>query len=190
MPSCSKVRRTGNDDCSTSRMISSFSAAAYLMYRTPHRQHAFFEQAVLHHQLGQQFLELMALRPQPFDLVAGRFTRGIAGQPLLARLQEVLGPAIVEVLVDPFLAAQLGHAVLAAQARDHDPDLVLSREVPAGCPPYIAYRLLRLFRLRIDFRSCVWRIADLPQKSVIRHTHAAGGVREGGGTLSRIPHRP
>src|SRR5208337_5302526 len=66
---------------------------------------------------------------------------------------EVLRPAIVKVLVDPFLAAQLGHAVLAAQTRDHDPDLVLSREVPPGRPPYIAYRLLRFFRLRIDFRS-------------------------------------
>src|SRR5271154_1512737 len=119
----------------------------------PIPEHAFFKHAVLHHQLGQQFLELVSLRPQPFDLVAGRFTRGIAGQPLLARLQEVLRPAIVKVLVDPFLAAQLGNAVLAAQARDHDPDLVLSREVPPGRPPYVAYRLLRLFRLRIDFRS-------------------------------------
>src|SRR6516164_10870532 len=81
------------------------------------------------------------------------FTRGIAGQPLLARLQEVLRPAVVEVLIDPFLAAQLGHAVLAAQARDHDPDLIFSREMPPGRPPYVAYRLLRLFRLRIDFRS-------------------------------------
>src|SRR5271155_4075544 len=95
----------------------------------------------------------MCLRPQLFDLVAGRFTRCIARQPLLARLQEVLGPAIVEVLIDPFLAAQLSHAVLAAQAGDHDPDLVLSREVPAGRPPYVAYRFFRPIRLRIDFRS-------------------------------------
>src|SRR5208337_5031211 len=153
MPSWSKVRRTGNDDCSTSRMISSFSAAAYLMYRTPHPPARFFEQAVLQHQLGQQLLELVSLHPQPLNFIAGRFTRGIAGQPLLARLQEVLGPAIVEVLIDPFLAAQLGRAVLAAQAGDHDPDLVLSREVPAGRPPYVAYRLFHLIRLRIDFRS-------------------------------------
>jgi hypothetical protein len=29
-------------------------------------------------------------------------------------------------LVDAFLAALLGNAVLAAQARDHDPDLLFS----------------------------------------------------------------
>jgi len=33
-----------------------------------------------------------------------------------------------------------------------DPDLVLSREVSPG-RPHTAFRLLRLFRLRIDFRS-------------------------------------
>jgi hypothetical protein len=36
-----------------------------------------------------------------------------------------LGPAIIEILVDAFLAAQLGDAVLAAQTRNHDPDLLL-----------------------------------------------------------------
>ena len=41
-PSSLQVRRTDNDDCSTSRMISSFSAAAYLIYRTPHPRVRFF----------------------------------------------------------------------------------------------------------------------------------------------------
>jgi hypothetical protein len=67
----------------------------------------------------------MTLSAQPLDLVAGRFACGVAGQPLLACLQKVLGPAIIEVLVDTFLAAQLSDAVLAAQTRDHDPDLFL-----------------------------------------------------------------
>src|ERR1043166_9301077 len=35
MPSCAKLRRTGRADRSTSRMISSFSAAGYLMRRPP-----------------------------------------------------------------------------------------------------------------------------------------------------------
>jgi transposase len=35
MPSWARVRRTGSGDCSTSRMISSFSAAGYLMRRPP-----------------------------------------------------------------------------------------------------------------------------------------------------------
>jgi hypothetical protein len=52
---------------------------------------------------SQQFLELMAIRWQALDFIAGRFTCGIASQPLFARLQEVLGPAIVEVLVNPSL---------------------------------------------------------------------------------------
>jgi hypothetical protein len=38
MPSWAKVRRTDNDDCSTSRVISSFSAAAYLIYRNAVRR--------------------------------------------------------------------------------------------------------------------------------------------------------
>src|SRR5215468_1093767 len=95
----------------------------------------------------------MSLRTQPLDIIAARFACSIAGQPLLACLQEVLGPAIVEVLVDAFLAAQLGDAVLAAQAGDHDPDLVFSRKVPPGRPPNIAYCLLRLIRVPLDFRS-------------------------------------
>ena len=39
---------------------------------------------------------------------------------LLAGFEELLGPAIVEVLGDAFLAAQLGDAVLAAQPFEHD----------------------------------------------------------------------
>ena len=42
MPSCPRVRRADNDDCSTRRMISSFSAAGYLMYRTPPPPARFF----------------------------------------------------------------------------------------------------------------------------------------------------
>jgi hypothetical protein len=39
------------------------------------------------------------------------------------------------------------------QGRKHDPNFILRREVPPGCPPDIAYRLLCFVRLRIDFRS-------------------------------------
>ena len=45
----------------------------------------------------------MTLRAQPLHFVAGRFACGIAGQPLLARLQEVLRPAIIQILVDALL---------------------------------------------------------------------------------------
>src|SRR5690242_583086 len=102
MPSCASVRRTGNEDCSTNRMISSFSAARYLMNRTRHRRSRFFEQAVLEQHLGQQLLQLLGLRAQSFDLVAGRFPGGVAREPLLVRLQEFLRSAVVQILVDAF----------------------------------------------------------------------------------------
>src|SRR5258705_13424680 len=51
--------------------------------------------------------------------------------PFLARLQELLRPTVVEVLIDPFLAAQLSNAVLAAQAFQHNADLLFSGMMPA-----------------------------------------------------------
>jgi hypothetical protein len=41
--------------------------------------------------------------------------RGIAGQPLLASLEELLRSTVIEVLNDPIAAAKLGDAVLATQ---------------------------------------------------------------------------
>src|ERR1700737_273712 len=41
-PSFSSVRRAGRCDCSTSRMISSFSEAGYLIPRCPHPRSCFF----------------------------------------------------------------------------------------------------------------------------------------------------
>src|SRR5262249_21482536 len=38
---------------------------------------------------------------------------------------------VVQVLIDPFLAAQLSNAVLAAQAFQHDADLLFSGMMPA-----------------------------------------------------------
>ena len=46
----------------------------------------------------------------------GRFPHSIAGEPFLAGFEEVFGPAIVKVLVDTFLAAQLGNRLLATLA--------------------------------------------------------------------------
>jgi hypothetical protein len=43
----------------------------------------FFEQPVLEQHLGEQFLQLLGFRPYAFNLVTGRFARGIAGEPLL-----------------------------------------------------------------------------------------------------------
>ena len=46
--------------------------------------------------------------------------------PFLTRLQELLRPTVVQVLIDPFLVAQLSNAVLATQAFQHDADLLFS----------------------------------------------------------------
>jgi hypothetical protein len=47
------------------------------------------------------------LSPELLALVRGRLTHRLAGEPFLA---------VVQVLIDPFLAAQLSNAVFAAQA--------------------------------------------------------------------------
>ena len=43
-------------------------------------------------------------------LVRGRLTRRVAGEPFLARPQELLRPTVVQVLIVPFLAAQFSNA--------------------------------------------------------------------------------
>ena len=64
---------------------------------------------------GCDFLQRTGLPAQIFDLIRGRRPCGVAGQALLAGLQKFLRPAVIEVLDDPFAAAQLGNAVFAAQ---------------------------------------------------------------------------
>src|SRR5215813_12816826 len=97
----------------------------------PIRDHAFFEQAVFQRDLGQGLLELAGLGPEYLDLIGGGFPGGIAGEPLLTGFEELLRPAIIEVLGDAFLAAKLGDAVLAPQAFEDDADLLLGRELPS-----------------------------------------------------------
>src|SRR5262249_60301822 len=67
----------------------------------------------------------------PLALVRGRLPRRVAGEPFLARLQKLLRPTVIQVLIDPFLAAQLSDAVLATQAFQHDADLLFSGMMPA-----------------------------------------------------------
>jgi len=47
----------------------------------------------------------------------------IADQTLLAGLQELLGPAVVKILIGAFLAAHLGNVLLSVQSLEHDADL-------------------------------------------------------------------
>ena len=57
MPSLSRVARTGRWDCSTSRMISSFSGAGHLMPRCPQPRSYFFEQTILQDEIGYDLLQ-------------------------------------------------------------------------------------------------------------------------------------
>src|SRR5688572_30845294 len=103
----------------------------------PIRDHAFFEQAVLERGFCQCLLELARLGSQRLDLVRSGLARGIASEPLLAGLQKLLGPAILEVL---------GDAVLAAQPVQDDADLLLGGELPPGGASDVPDGLLRALR--------------------------------------------
>jgi len=59
------------------------------------------------------------------DLIGARLACGVARKPLFAGLEELVGPTVVEVLSDTFLAAELRDAVFAAQAIEHNADLLL-----------------------------------------------------------------
>ncbi len=75
----------------------------------------FFEYAVLERDLGDHFLQLSVLSPELLDFVAGGFPDRVSYQLLLARLQEVLAPAVVEVGRDALATAQLGDALLSSR---------------------------------------------------------------------------
>src|ERR1700692_15260 len=111
----------------------------------PIRRQACFKQAVFQGQIGDHLLERCGLAPQSNDLVRGGGPGRIASQALLASLQEVFRPAIVQVLCDPRAATQLGNAVLAAQAFQYDPDLLLGRIMLARRPPDVLDDLLSRF---------------------------------------------
>ena len=86
------------------------------MASSPSAVTLFFEQTIFEGQFGHDFLQRAGLATQVLDLVRGGGPGCIASQALLSSLQEVLRPAIVQVLRDPLAATQLGNAVLAAQA--------------------------------------------------------------------------
>ena len=82
-------------------------------------------------------------------LVTGRRTRGVTRQAAFASLHELLGPGIIKALGNTLAPAQLGNTVLAAQAIEHNPDLVLCRKMPSGRPADILDNLFGgLLRLR------------------------------------------
>ena len=66
----------------------------------------FFRDPVLQGQLRHQMLELLVLLPYLGNLNAIGLTNCVSLEPLLAGLEEVLAPTIVEVRADTLPAAQ------------------------------------------------------------------------------------
>ena len=77
----------------------------------------FFEQAVFDQDLSQGLLELTRLSLELLDLVRGRLTRRVTGEPFLARLQELLRPTVVQVL-KALEKAYIAKSVPAAKGLD------------------------------------------------------------------------
>lgn len=92
--------------------------------------------------------------------------------PALAGLHEVLGPSAIQALGNDHLAAQLGNAVITAQAFQHDPHLVLGRKLPPGPPldvlddPLIGDFDRRFFQGVLGFHLRSFVTATKPQHSL------------------------
>ena len=112
------------------------------------------------------------------DLARGRLAGGIPRKPLLAGFQELLRPAVVEALGDPFPTAQLGDAVLAAQAREHNPDLLFSRISLARLAPdihaYIRQGETRFVRLSSRLSDILTSIEMTPLRLRVRGSPGCG----------------
>jgi hypothetical protein len=68
--------------------------------------------------------------------------RRVAGQAALAGLEELLGPRVVQAFGDALAAAEGSDALLAAQALQHEADLLLGRVVLARAAADVAHHSL------------------------------------------------
>jgi hypothetical protein len=103
--------------------------------------HTFFEQAVLQGQVGHDLLQCGGLTTKILYLAGRRRTRRVTGQPALAGLQELLGPAVIHRGGDALAAAELGDVLLAAQPLQHDADFLFRRVLPARLTPNVLQHL-------------------------------------------------
>jgi hypothetical protein len=123
-------------------MISSFSDAGYLIRRRPHPRRCFFQQTVFECQVGNAFLQGTGFAAQVLHFAGGRSAGGVPGRRRLPASMNSFGPGVIQALSDAFLAAQLGNAVLATQAVEHDTDLVLGRKMAPGLAPDVLHHPL------------------------------------------------
>src|SRR5262245_60193819 len=78
--------------------------------------HAFFKQAVLQGEIGHHLLQGGGFTTKVLHLAGRRGAGGVARQPALAGLQELLRPAVTHRGGNAFPAAQLRDVLLAAQS--------------------------------------------------------------------------
>ena len=143
MLSFSSARRTGRCDCSTSRIVPSFSEAEYLIPRLPHPRPCSFDRAVFQREIANHDLHVPYLPVKILHLSDGRRAGRVPCQALLAGLEELLRPVMIQALGKGFPPAELGDAVLATKPLQHHTNLLLGRMVLPGRPADVLYNLLR-----------------------------------------------
>src|SRR5262249_25157985 len=94
----------------------------------------FFEQPVLQDGLGQYLLERSVLVAQRLHFRRRRFACRVSQQPLLACLEKLLAPAVVQVRRQSLAPTEFCDAFLASQALEDDPNLLFGRKAPPRTP--------------------------------------------------------
>src|SRR5262245_34417635 len=106
------------------------------------RRPAFFKQAVLQGEIGRHLLQGGGFTTKVLHFTGRRGARGVARQPALAGLQELLRPAVIHRGGNAFPAAQLRDVLLAAQSFQHNADLLFGRILLPRRPADVADKLL------------------------------------------------
>jgi hypothetical protein len=97
--------------------------------------HTFFKQAVLKSEIGHDLLQCGGLTTKILHLARCCGSGGVTGQPALAGLQELLGPAVIHRGGDTFPAAKLGDVLLTTQPLQYDADFLFGRILPTRLAP-------------------------------------------------------
>src|SRR3974390_104703 len=150
--------------------------------------HAFFEQAVLQGEIGHHLLQGGGFTTKLLPLAGRRGAGSVARQPALARLQELLRPAIIHRGGNALAAAQLREVVLAAQSFQHNADLLFRRVLPTGLTPNLLHDLFRRHFIRPGFLLPLssLRLRSTPNPPSLKTPNFSQPSR--GGTTLRYKH--
>src|SRR5215475_6355531 len=130
--------------------------------------HAFFKQAVLQGEIGHHLLQGGGFTTKVLHLAGRRGAGGVARQPALAGLQELLRPAVIHRGGNAFPAAQLRDVLLAAHSFQHNADLLFGRILLPRRPADVADKLLGRTRGGNGFLSHLRSLAaTMSQKSSV-----------------------